>query len=287
MKNLIVLSINSEFLALCHLFLKVIKKNYCNHPEILIWHSGLSQKELDSFKNYAKIKLEENPLELSFKASTMKSHFHDDASRTLYSRFELWSKRFDSYDGIIFMDVDMYVTDSLEEVFNKSEFFSVQDPFANSDRKVFSEKKEKEITERLKEDDIRIPKSAANGGFLYIPKKCRTEDNYQLLWSLQKKYHRDVLWADQSILALWMGENGLEASESEDYNLQVRRLIHKEHLKKLDSAKVIHFNGIPGEKWKLFLMKCFNLLEKLPLNLKKTLIRHILRLSCKIGRFPL
>lgn len=284
MNNLIVLSITSEFAALCVHCLAALEQH--TRTPVLIWHTDLSDKQKKKLRAHPNVTLEGNPLPGDFRAPVLSCHSHVGSSRSLYGRFELWGPEFDRYDNILYMDVDILALSSLDDIVASDQFYAEIDPHATNHEKIFKDDDNLEVKRKLAEDKIVLPKCVSNAGFFVLPKAYRTSEQHDYLYYLIDRYSDDIKWADQSILSLWMAKNDIATIENYEFNYQIREIINPNSAFNLPQIKGVHFNGIPGSGQKEFFMKLVAKLERYGL-LRKSILGFVTRLHMTLYNYQL
>lgn len=238
--------------------LKSIKKNYPNHPTILIFYNGENPEKISHLKSVQNSSLYLNYILPDYiKTPT----FHKDVnSKMVYYKYLLWTDLFDNYGNILHLDVDTIILYPLDDIFNLDNFFIVRDNAPFSEVTILP-KLTKSIKKKLDYFDIKIPdhNDMANAGVFMIPRKFRSKRHFYSLNEITTIFGSNLKYADQSALSLWCIRHMITPTEKYEYNYQMP-LFSKFYiprykkdlspgmlfsLKKdlLNNIKIIHFSG--------------------------------------------
>lgn len=253
-----------------------IKVNYPEHPELLIFYKGSSEERISWLKDKKGIRLYLNET----LSDNMKYKWYHKAvhSEMVYFKYMLWTDKFFEYDNILHLDVDTIILKSLEDLFNKEEFFIVKNNLQFKEIQILPTEKKYQglIKEILLDHNIKNVKQSdmVNAGVFMIPKKYRNEHYLKSLLEITKDFGPLLVYADQSALSLWCLKHNIPVSEEYQYNFQTpifnkffksrysKKLFHigsyfSRNVGILDNIRIIHFSGIlkPGDpkflSWKL------------------------------------
>jgi lipopolysaccharide biosynthesis glycosyltransferase len=241
MNNCIFITFNNDYLQYAKSCLNSIKKNYPNHPVILVLYDGNDASILEFLKSFDNLQILDHAFDFS---QTNELTLGVVGSQMVYVRYLLWTSLFDDYENVLHLDVDTIVLKPLDELFGTNNFFAVRD---NCNEKVFSSKDldDERLRALLKEDGIElsdIDASMLNAGVFVIPKKYRNETYLQQLWNVTRRYNTYLNYADQSAITIWCYINKINISTQYAYNFRIH-LLFTNILQSfpLESIKVLHY----------------------------------------------
>lgn len=233
-KNAIFITVNRRYYKESLVFLKILQQNYPDHPEVLLLHTDLTEKEVRVLRKYPRLKI----LQTNFEEQSFQSK--DDP--VYYIRFQAWSDAFSDYDKILHLDVDLLVLKPLDALFASNEFLIFEDP-CDGRENLFHDQQNPEVLRLLDEDKLTISDKQANGGVFLIPKTYRSKEHYDTLFHLLKRYEKHLRWRDQSVINLWLLKNGIPISDDSSYNFHIKSFQWGSRLKELQYLAVLHFAG--------------------------------------------
>lgn len=253
-KNTIFVSIDNNFYDLLIEFLKNIKNNYKNHPLIHIIHTNLNKnQELKSFLINNNIKFIKNDIGEEIVWPIMLHLENNYDPRVFYARFMIWNNYFRSFDKILHLDVDMLILKPLDYIFEKDDFFIVEDVYEWHD---FIDINDIKLIKQLKKDNISVPK-CSNAGMFLITKKYLTDDYLNSLIEIKNSYKDFIRFADQSIINIFLFKNNIKIENDFKSNFQYRLLfVNFLDIYWILDTKILHFNWLSKNK-KLIFMKIF------------------------------
>lgn len=260
--HVIFASVNRRFLEYAQCFLKTLQIAYPEHPEVHLYHTDLNQNECSQLSKMGRVKT----VKIGFKdfksGPAMASHHAKFADpRISYSRFLIWTRRFEDYETVVHLDTDLIVRGSLEPLFHTDKFLIFPETYTGKDA-IFYNSTEPKLVAMLKEDGIAPPSRAANAGIFSVPRALRTEENFDQLMQLIDRYDAHIKWSDQSILNLWMAKKGIALTDDFTFNFQ-HRLLNTNKTGEVTNAKIFHLNGV-DLAYRLFLMKALSQLHRSP-----------------------
>ncbi len=255
-------SVNRRFLEYVVCFLTTLKIAYPDHPEVHLYHTDLNEKECARLSQLSRVKT----VKISFNdfksGPAMASHHPKFADpRISYSRFLIWTRRFEEYETVVHLDTDIIIKGSFEALFETEKFLIFPETYTGPDA-IFYNAADPKLTQMLNEDRIVPPPRAANAGIFSVPRALRTKENFELLMQLIDRYDTHIKWADQSILNLWMAKQGIGLTDDFTFNFQ-HRLLSTNKAGEATKAKIFHLNGV-DLAYRLFLMKSLSHLHRLP-----------------------
>lgn len=242
---------NVTFLPVLRVFLRSLQIFHGDSLPVHLYAPDLSPEQLRTLQFYKNLHLASVAPDI---VDGPKMLGADEAieSRVYYARFAAWHPQFlPQYKRILFIDADILVYGRLDELLAETRFIAVVESYEGPD-KVFIDHADSRVQALLLEDSIRIEGTPANCGVLLIPASFRTIEHYNELTQLTLRYREYLAWADQSVLNLWMTKHHILITAEPKFNFQFRRLLQT--YDGLDSARLLHFNGLPFDK-RLFLMK--------------------------------
>lgn len=260
--HVIFASVNRRFLDYAECFLKSLESAYPEHPEVHLYHTDLNEKDCARLSRPGRVKT----VKISFSdfksGPAMASHHAKFADpRISYSRFLIWTRRFEEYETVVHLDTDLIIRGPFEPLFQTDKFLIFPETYTGADA-IFYNATEPKLVEMLKEDGIVPPLRAANAGIFSVPRSLRTEANFEQLMQLIDRYDAHIKWSDQSILNLWMAKKGTVLTDDFTFNFQ-HRLLNTNKASEVKSAKIFHLNGV-DLAYRLFLMQSLAKLHRLP-----------------------
>jgi lipopolysaccharide biosynthesis glycosyltransferase len=166
-----------------------------------------------------------------------------------YFKYFLWTDEFRDFDKILFLDVYILVLGSLDELFQKNEFFIVSDHSINYRTTIFPYgfKDDEKLIKLLSEDGFVYPigqDSMANVGVLLVSNKYRTKSHLDKLVYFTRRYNKYLQFGEQSAISLWCTHNNIKYSYDYRYNLQIlhfyTNLANDPEI--IDNARILHFS---------------------------------------------
>lgn len=255
-------SLNKWFLDYANCFLETLDRSYPDHPELIVYHTDLSEKECAGLKRFTRVTTVKVGFDEFKTGPAMASHHPKFADpRISYSRFLIWTRRFDAYETVVHLDTDIIVRGSLEPLVSTDKFLIYPETYTGDDA-IFYNRKDPKLIKLLHEDGIPMPTRAANAGIFAIPRSLRTQENYELLNYLIDRYDEYIKWSDQSILNLWMAKKGIALTDDFTFNFQ-NRLLSTSKAAEIQSAKIFHLNGV-DLAYRLFLMQTLSQIHGWP-----------------------
>ncbi len=253
-KNTIFVSIDNNFYTLLLEFLRVIKKNYKDHPLIHIIYINLTEKQKSkAFFVNKNIKFIENSITESLIWPIM---LHLNSSKydsiVFYARFMIWNEYFRKFDKVLHLDVDMLILGPLDYIFKKDDFFIVEDIYEWHD---FININDKNLKKLFKQDNISKTPKCANAWMFLVTKKYLTNKVFKEFIEIKNNYKNFIRFADQSIINIFLHKNNIKISNDYKSNFQYRLFFMKYNDKKLfNNIKILHLNWIT-KNYKLLFMK--------------------------------
>lgn len=287
MKNAIFIAFDDNYINNIFVCLNSLKKNFPNHPPLLINYIGKNKKILNYLNSIEDVSLIDESLE---QIINLKLPLHPHISNPIvYAKYLLWTNLFEEYDSIMHLDADTIILNPFEELFSRNEFFIVSNNLRFFESRIFKRKFDSEyyLNRLLTLDGLQFPdsfKDMANAGMFVIPKKYRTTDQFRKLYEISLLYSPYVAYGDQSLISLWCLKNRIKFSEEFEYNFQMpiyTKLLLSRYPKRfkiplyffnsktfLNQVKILHYSGRykPGSKkfskWRL-MGSCSKIIEDL------------------------
>jgi lipopolysaccharide biosynthesis glycosyltransferase len=242
MNNCIFTAFDDKYFIYARAWLTSLAENYPDHPPVKIIYVGKNEGVKDFCSSLPNVSILDYPLDPhEFEGLNLGVV----GSPMIYVRLVLWTRLFDEYDSIVYMDCDTVVLKPFPEVFLFDDFFCVSD---NSKEEVILQQasSDAELMSYLETDKIvleELNRSMLNSGFFVLPKKYRTRENLDQLWGISRKYNKFMKHSDQSILSIWCYINRLSISNAYEYNFQTHFIFSAViHSISMDSIKIIHYS---------------------------------------------
>jgi lipopolysaccharide biosynthesis glycosyltransferase len=244
MKHAIVVTFAANYFPLFEIFYKSLKRSFPDHPDFYIFHQGIEADKLKPYEKDPKVRLIDFSSD-QFEFGPSMRHSDKFDARLFYRRFVIWTDFFEAYNNVLYLDIDSLVVGSLNELFENIEFTIFEEAYTENDQ-IFYDHKDPELLKLLKEDQINsLPKRTANAGLFVVPKKYRTEEHFKQLSHIMRRYQKHIIWADQSVLNLWMIQNNISVTKDYRFNYQLRRLFFEKTEKKAyRDVRFLHYNGM-------------------------------------------
>jgi hypothetical protein len=252
MKNLIYCVIDRKYYYLSLLFLKTLVRQYPDHPDILFHHVNLTDVQINRLERFDRVKCAKFAFN-EFRNFPLMSAHAAAPHEALYGRFNIWKNGYQSYDNVIFLDVDIVICGSISNLCEQRDFFIVRDvhyKLSNKEDSILIDGSNRQAQELLAEDGISLPAYGANAGVFVVPQRYRTQSDFEELCRIGKRYEKHLRWADQSVLNLWALKHRFQFRDEYDYNLQCCSLRPAGIPR---TVKIIHLNGM-GHTIRIFLM---------------------------------
>ena len=239
---------NDGYFHFAKSFLNSLKTNYPNHPKLLINYEGDNQNILSFLDKLGNIEIITFGDQFPYDGGE-----HSDSF--IYNSLHLWTDRFSEYDSILYLDVDMIVLRPLDYLFDHEDFYIISDH--NPHGPLFFQEQydnNEDLRNNLKEDgfsDIFDIDYMPNTGVFLLPKKYRTESNFQELIEFGKRYGNYLNYYSQSIITLWIKKHNIAIDKNYDFNCQVRFLFHSDLKLNIYDIAILHYSGEnkPGSRW--------------------------------------
>lgn len=227
MRNAIFLAFDDGYMEYAKICIHSLSKNYPDYPELLIFYNGDKEENLNYLRKINRVSI--YSFDLDF-LDYSKLNLNSNHSKLVFVRHLLWSERFAAYDNILYLDVDTVVLKPLSELFLKEDFYAVYD-LTPPGYSIFKNESHsnKDLLRLLDEDGISLSFdqfSMMNSGVFLIPKRYRTQEQFDKLIELTYKYNSYAYIPDQTSISLWCHYNMIEFSDELEYNFQLCFLNH-------------------------------------------------------------
>ena len=244
--NAVMVTVNERYVDFLQLFLASLHQHYPNHPEVLAcidgWSAQAKQRLQARFPFVSWIDVKE----LEWTAGPAMRHDEAFNHPVMYARWAALTKRFDQYDTIVYLDVDMLVLGPLDELCASAEMRAFEETYPEKDKLVFRDRASADLQQLLLADGLQHQRwdVAANAGVLALPRSVRTAAHLAEAQRITRRYGHHLMWGDQSMLNIWMARHQLSVVHDCRFNYQLRLLW------KLDrpccqfrDVRILHFNG--------------------------------------------
>jgi hypothetical protein len=259
----IFIAVNGKFFAYTVIFLKNLRRNYPQHPDVVAYWADLSESELRWLSQFPRVRLVQYVPDPEMVGPAMATHRPKYAdSKISYARFEIWTDAFKEYDQVLHLDTDTIVLAPLDDLIDREGFTIFAESHQNPNA-IFKDRDNPELLAKLKADGITPPAIHANFGVFCISRRHRTVEEYKTLKHLIQRYGAHFMWADQSLINVWLGLRGIPISQSREFNYQHRFLMQKHARQEMKNAKIFHLNGV-DHTYRLFLMRAAVILFRMP-----------------------
>ncbi len=264
--NVIAIVVNNDFAHYVRTLLNSIKKNWSSHPPILLYLcNDVDSKFVEEYSKYDNLTCQfYNPSDLEYRSYLVDSGKNFSTKAFNDSGFfilNFFNPKFEEYNDILVLDVDMLVLKNLDELFLDKDFFGIS--AANSKIfPVFSIDKKWHVKFfqfiycyfLALTKGIFIPFGVSfNSGVVKISKSDRTLSKYNSLIDILINF-RLYCPSDQEIILLWMLKNKKKISNDFRFNFQARFFnavkkntlpkIYREMVQKAShDIHILHFNG--------------------------------------------
>jgi lipopolysaccharide biosynthesis glycosyltransferase len=242
MKNAMFLAFDDKCEILARACFNSIKRNYPQHPQILVHYAGSSPAILELLQSIERLELIRD---MDVKALTDSFAWTADASRVYFYRYFAWSDIFSNFDNILYLDVDTLILKPLDEMLDTAGFLIV--PNHEPGTAVFRPKEfdNPELQALLNEDKLPLLQEMddmCNAGVFVIPKQYRTPAYRQQLFEITRRYKRFLAFADQSAISIWCKINEIGYSRRFDFNFQSPLFNSDLSGYSEDNIQVLHFS---------------------------------------------
>ena len=165
-RDAISLSVNDGYVWHALRLLRSLRRNWRNHPDVLIQHGGLTSESQALFSGVPGVQLclpadtlEGPPINLAPGADT----------RATYLRLNLWNDVAD-YERILYLDADTIVLKPLDDLMTADGFVMFTDHTADT-LGMFIDAGNRELQNLLTEDGVTLGAPMANAGVFVMPRR--------------------------------------------------------------------------------------------------------------------
>ncbi|WP_210463528.1 glycosyltransferase [Rufibacter roseolus] len=265
-ENAIAIVVNQDFARYAKTLINSIKKNWVNHPPILLFLTPDVDRELENaFSLIPKVSPKRfNPQAFEYrellidKNEKFESKSFNDAGFFIVN---FWSDLFSEYNNILVLDADMLVLKDLSAFMEEDSFLGISAanerilPVFSFNRPLLS--KALSLTnaycKALAMGIFLPPFASMNSGVLRIGPQDRTPEKYRALLKILKEFRASTV-GDQEIIYLWMQKFNKPISFDFRMNFQARffNAIENNQIpirfrrKVIEASKdvhILHFNG--------------------------------------------
>jgi lipopolysaccharide biosynthesis glycosyltransferase len=226
MTNVIYTAVDKNYENYARACFNSIKKNYPNHPLVLVYADDIS----DEFREYV-----EGLNRFKIKAPSKKITYDNLGpvqNSIVYQKYLLWDAvEFFEYATVLHLDCDTLVLAPLDDLFT-DEFLIFDNDERTKDFTMFGSDLD---------FDLKNAKTFGNAGVFSIPRKHRLTKQFDVLNDLTNKYQDSIFYADQSIINLWCIDNGISVSKDVTYNFQPQFFSYSDCKFLLEDVKILHF----------------------------------------------
>jgi len=226
-----------------------IKTNYQNHPPILVFYYGDNESALAPINRIPGVEVIRwtNDLDKLIGLNIAAAKLGVVTYSRIHYKYLLWTNFFDSYDNVLYLDVDTLVLKPLDAIFTQEEFFAISDYTTSPDYRLFYPAFADDATllGLLHKDNLFFPggrNDMINAGVFMVPKKRRNEMCLRSLLEITHTYNDYMMFADQSAISLWCHYNNIPIQKKWIYNFQVNFYNQDFNTLKHEDIHIIHFS---------------------------------------------
>jgi hypothetical protein len=214
-----------------------IEKNWVNHPEILMFATGLN-KDFEEWLINKNIKIIKKDININFK------NLGPVNNKIVYKKYICWDyETFKDYDNVLHLDCDTLILKSVDDIINSNEFMCYDDNEILGQKNRLFKFEDNNLNKLLKKYNI-TNTVMCNAGVFLIPKNYRTKENYDLLISLTNEFEKYIKYADQSIISLFCHILNISIHNNVYYNFQPHFLNYKDRNYDFNEIKILHFAAV-------------------------------------------
>lgn len=180
-------------------------------------------------------------------------------------KLHLWSERFNEFENLIYLDSDLVVLAPLDRLISANQFTIIEAP--NPMSSMFVEPHDNRLRLLLAEDGLNVNAPMANSGVMVLPPQWRSNDHYRRLCNLVERYEPYSSLAEQTVINIWMQENGLAPSPDRRFNYTIGKLHEIKNPSELNEVAIIHnAGGVPSSIYRKAKMLLLSLLANKLIN---------------------
>ena len=248
-RDLIYCVMNSGFFSVGQLSLRILHRNFPDHPDIFVHGVDLEKAQIQTLSEIPRVHCENVEFK-GFSGFPLIDAHCRQSEQVTYGRFHIWLHGLPDYNNVLYLDLDTIVLRSLHDLCTQAEFFIVRDiyiPLGGRNDAIVRNPRDVQLRQLLREDSIRLPECGANAGVFLVPKKYRTQAHANEILRLALRYKNHLRWADQSLLNIWLASVGIKPVEHVENNYQYS-LVRPGPLP--DKIRILHLNGMDNRvRW--------------------------------------
>lgn len=246
----IVVTFDRSFVRIAQLFLQSLRLTG-HSVEVIICHADLTSEDVSALRRqYPHIRLLDIR-DISYPVGPPPLLDQQLNTPVLYARLLLWEPIFDRFERLLYLDVDLIVTDSLSSLFTGRSFTIFRDATAASNAILTDlaglDESPPSWTAKIAAAEM------ANAGVFCVDREWRTPEQARRLRDLCHQFQDRLQWGDQSLINLWMIQNNLRPEADLRFNCQA---LTSKNDASFMTASIYHFCGMSGQRKRLaYVMK--------------------------------
>jgi glycosyl transferase family 8 len=252
--NAVMVTVDECHANFLQLFLASLHRHYPDHPEVLACLDGWSAQAKQRLQGCFPFVSCVDVTELEWTAGPPMKHQEVFNHPVMYARWAALTKRFDQYDTILYLDVDMLVLGPLDELFASAEMRAFQETYPEKDKLVFRDRISPDLQQLLVADGLQHHRwdVTANAGVIILPRNVRTAAHLTEAQRITRRYGPHLMWGDQSMLNIWMARHQLSVVHDCRFNYQLRLLLNLDcPCCRFRDVRILHFNGRRPDRFRL------------------------------------
>jgi hypothetical protein len=240
-EHAIFIAVDDRFQDHLPIFLRALEDAWPTRPILLVYYNGNQPLTREFLSTYPRATLLSASM-ADIPAGPVMRHLEGRVEpATFYARLLLWSDLFDQFENILHLDVDTLVLEPLDALIESSEFRMFPEIYRDQNF-LFTSHSDSIVKRKLLRDGIRLPTKTGNAGVFVVPRRYRSRKSFAKICGMLGRYARHLRWADQSLINLWMANEGIKVEKSIAWNFQVRAF--DSDPESFSAAKLLHFNGV-------------------------------------------
>lgn len=241
--NAIFVNVSSSYFKYFHVFNRSLQRNYPNYPALIVVWQDLTEPQLAFLKTIPRAHAYDVN-SLNVKAGPRLVGRPEDPT-IYYTRFTIFSDRFSQFEKILYLDTDITILKPLDKLFQHSEFTIFQEAYHGVHPIIRTDIQEEKLVRLIEEDQIPVfPEAGVNAGVFMAPQKVRTQENFNALLELKERYNDYLIWADQSVMDLWILKNFMKITVDYRFNFQPLLLDQRRAKDAYKDIHIFHFNAM-------------------------------------------
>jgi lipopolysaccharide biosynthesis glycosyltransferase len=243
-QNALFVSTSQEYFKYFSVFIRSLLKNYPDYPNLIVAWQNFTQKQQEYLNVIPRVhSLDLDTVDFTAGPAMFGREWEDP--KIYYARLLIFSELFEDYDSILYLDMDTVILKPLDGLFKLNSFTIFQESYQGEHPIINSSVDPEGLAELMKVDNLPpLPPVAANAGVFLAPLSVRTKANFQSLMDIKERYREYLIWADQSVLNLWMLKNGYSAVLDYRYNFQAMLVDQRRAWDAFRDVYLLHFNGM-------------------------------------------